>query len=104
MRSDRRFHRGRARLSRKAPPEFYRIGTRWVMRRCWLWAGVLFVLASAGGLSGCYYDPYTGGYYPYPPYPYPYPYRPPYPYPYPGPPPPRNPNAPVQQMPLSPPQ
>jgi hypothetical protein len=78
------------------------------MRRLW-WA-VLIVLASAGALSGCYYDPYTGGYYPYPPYPYPYPYRPPYPYP--GPLPPANPaagippssNGPVQQTPLPPPQ
>ena len=73
------------------------------MRRCRFWARVLFVLASAAALSGCYYDPYTGGYYPYPPYPYPYPYRPPYPYPYPAPPPPANPNAPFQQTPLTPP-
>jgi hypothetical protein len=72
---------------------------------------LLIALVSAGALSGCYYDPYTGGYYPYPPYPYPYPYRPPYPYP--GPPPPGanpatafppSPNAPVQQTPLPPPQ
>jgi hypothetical protein len=73
------------------------------MQRLRLWWAVLIVLAGAGGLSGCYYDPYTGGYYPYPPYPYPYPYpyRPPYPYP--APPPPTNPNAPVQQTPLLPP-
>jgi len=70
------------------------------MRWCRAWVVVLIVLASASGLSGCYYDPYTGGYYPYPPYPYPYPYRLPYPYPAP---PPANPNAPVQQTPLSPP-
>jgi hypothetical protein len=74
------------------------------MRWCRFWAVALTLLASAGALSGCYYDPYTGGYYPYPPYPYPYPYRPPYPYPYPAPPPPANPNAPLQQMPLQPPQ
>ena len=73
------------------------------MRWCRFWAVALTLLASAVGLSGCYYDPYTGGYYPYPPYPYPYPYRPPYPYPYPAPPPPGNPNAPLQQMPLPPP-
>lgn len=71
------------------------------MRRGRLWGVLLIVLASAGGLSGCYYDPYTGGYYPYPPYPAPYPYRPPPPYPYP---PPGNPNAPLQQAPLPPPQ
>ncbi len=61
---------------------------------------MLIVLASAGILSGCYYDPYTGGYYPYPPAPYPYPYRPPYPYP--APPPLETPNGPVQQTPLPP--
>jgi len=66
-----------------------------------LWRAVLIVLASAGILSGCYYDPYGGGYYPYPPAPYPYPYRPPYPYP--APPPPGTPNGPVQQTPLPPP-
>jgi hypothetical protein len=79
------------------------------MRRSRLWMAMLIVLASAGGLSGCYYDPYTGGYYPYPPYPSPYPYRPPYPYG--APPPVPNPaigfppaaNAPVQQTPLPPP-
>lgn len=78
-------------------------------RRGWLRA-MLIVLACAGGLSGCYYDPYTGGYYPYPPYPAPYPYRPPYPYPAP-PPGTANPAAgvppegggPVQQTPLPPP-
>jgi hypothetical protein len=77
------------------------------MRRGRLWRALLVVLVSAGALSGCYYDPYTGGYYPYPPYPYPY--HPPYPYP--APPPPANPaigippalNAPVQQTPLPPP-
>ena len=42
------------------------------MRRRGLLRAMLIVLASAGGLSGCYYDPYTGGYYPYPPYPAPY--------------------------------
>jgi hypothetical protein len=80
------------------------------MRRRGLWRAMLIVLASAGGLSGCYYDPYTGGYYPYPPYPAPYPYRPGYPYPAP-PPGAANPaygvppaaNGPVQQTPLPPP-
>ena len=79
------------------------------MRRCRFWRAALIVLVSAAGLSGCYYDPYTGGYYPYPPYPYPYPYRPPYPYP--GPPPGTNgppgapppPYAPGQPTPLAPP-
>ena len=78
------------------------------MRQLRFWRAMLIVLASAGGLSGCYYDPYTGGYYPYPPYPSAYPYRPPYPY---AAPPPANPaygmppaNAPVQQNPLPPPQ
>jgi len=79
------------------------------MRRCRLWRMSVILLASAGGLAGCYYDPYTGAYYSYPPYPYGYPYRPPYPYPYPPPPPAANPpaanpNAPVQQTPLPPPQ
>ena len=83
------------------------------MRGCRLWRAILIVLASASGLAGCYYDPYSGGYYSYPLYPYGYPYRPPsaypYPYPYPAPPPganppPANPNAPVQQAPLPPPQ
>ncbi|MGH7062470.1 MAG: hypothetical protein ACREET_00170 [Stellaceae bacterium] len=72
------------------------------------WRAMLIALAGAGALSGCYYDPYTGGYYPYPPYPspYPYPYRPAYPYPPPplpgnmAPPPA---NAPIQQAPLPPP-
>jgi hypothetical protein len=85
------------------------------MRSGRLWRATLIVLASAGGLAGCYYDPYTGAYYSYPPYPYGYPYRPlypsPYPYPYPYPPPPpaanppaASPNAPVEQTPLPPPQ
>jgi hypothetical protein len=75
------------------------------MRECRFWRAVLIVLASAAGLSGCYYDPYTGAYFPYPPYPHPYPYPYPYrpPYPYPAPPPPANPGAPVQQAPLPPP-
>ncbi|MGH7030528.1 MAG: hypothetical protein ACREE9_09105, partial [Stellaceae bacterium] len=55
------------------------------MRRFRLWLAMLVLLVGAGALSGCYYDPYTGGYYPYPPSPYPYPYRPPYPYPVPPP-------------------
>lgn len=83
-----------------------RSGVREVMRRCRLWRAILILLASAGGLAGCYYDPYTGAYYSYPPYAYPY--RPPYPYPYPAPPPtanppPANPNGPVEQTPLPPP-
>jgi hypothetical protein len=67
----------------------------------------LLALASAAALSGCYYDPYTGYFYPYPP---PYPYgAPPYYYPYGAPhayPPAAPPagNAPVQQAPLPPPQ
>ncbi|MGH7044880.1 MAG: hypothetical protein ACREE2_00650 [Stellaceae bacterium] len=77
------------------------------MRRSRLWLSLLVALAGFGGLSGCYYDPYTGGYYPYPPYAYPY--GPP-PYPYPAPPPGANPatgapppGAPLQQAPLPPP-
>jgi hypothetical protein len=85
---------------------------RWVMRRLRLWLTMLVLVTGAGALSGCYYDPYTGGYYPYPPYPYPYPGQPPYPYGSPPPPPtaspapivPPAPNAPVQQAPLPPPQ
>ncbi len=79
------------------------------MRGVCLWRAVLIVLAAAGGLAGCYYDPYTGGYYPYPPYPAPYryPYPPPYPGAYPAPAPypapPAGENAPVQQAPLPPP-
>jgi hypothetical protein len=68
------------------------------------WA-LLAALVGAAALSGCYYDPYTGYFYPYPatpPYPYsygapPYPYRPP-----PPPAPPPSGNAPVQQTPLPP--
>ena len=41
------------------------------MRRLRLRWAALFGLASAAALSGCYYDPYTGYFYPYPP-PYPY--------------------------------
>jgi hypothetical protein len=80
-----------------------RAGPRW---------GVLFALASAGLLSGCYYYPY--GYYPWG-YPYPQPYAGGYPYspgyPYPAqpappaaPPTPLNPppDAPVQRAPLPP--
>ena len=79
------------------------------MRLGRLWRATLIVLASMGGLAGCYYNPYAGAYYSYPPYSYGYPYRPPYPYPYPYPapppgvnPPPANQNAPVQQAPLPP--
>ena len=88
-----------------------RFGLRWP---------ALLALASAGLLSGCYYDPYTGysypygGYYPYGYYPYPwgYPYPPrPYPPPQGAPAPAPNAgqgtlpptNAPVQQTPLPPP-
>ena len=86
------------------------------MSRCRrVWRAMLIALVGAGALSGCYYDPYTGYWYPYPPYyPYPmaYPYPPQYPYPYP---PAANPapgyapgtappaNGPVQQTPLPPP-
>jgi hypothetical protein len=69
------------------------------MTRCRrAWRAVLIALVGAGALSGCYYDPYTGYYYPYPGYyPYPpsypyawrYPYSPGYPYPPPPAPPPR---------------
>jgi len=64
----------------------------------------LAALAAATALSGCYYDPYTGYFYPYPPPPpYPYSYGAPPPYPYRPPPPPAPPgNAPVQQRPLPP--
>ena len=51
-----------------------------------VWRAVLIALAGAGALSGCYYDPYTGGWYASPPYyayPMAYPYGPGYPYPYP---------------------
>jgi hypothetical protein len=83
-----------------------------------LWRAALIAVVGAGALSGCYYDPYTGYWYPYPPYyPYPaaYPYPPRYPYPYPPAPgvtPPPGyaqpgtaapPNAPIQQTPLPPP-
>lgn len=79
-----------------------------------MWRMMLIALALAGGLSGCYYDPYTGLTYPYPPY-YGYPYPPVYPYAGPTPtnmalpatvPPATVPpaNAPVQQTPLPPPQ
>ena len=49
------------------------------MRGFRLWRALGIALALMGGMTGCYYDPYTGGYYAYPPYPYgyPYPYRPP---------------------------
>ena len=75
-------------------------------RRRLRWAA-LFALASAAALSGCYYNPYTGYFSPYPP---PYPYgapafyylRRPHAYP-PAAPPPAG-NAPVEQMPLPPPQ
>jgi hypothetical protein len=85
-----------------------------------LWRAVLIAVAGAGALSGCYYDPYTGYYYPYPGYyPYPpsypyawrYPYSPAYPYSQPpaAPPPPPGssgtvppPNGPVQRAPLPP--
>lgn len=84
---------------------------RWVMRRLRLCLAILVVLVGAGALSGCYYDPYTGGYYPYPPYPYPsqpayYPYSAPPPPPAQSPPAaiPPAPSAPVEQTPLPPPQ
>jgi hypothetical protein len=51
-----------------------------------VWRAVLIALTGAGALSGCYYDPYTGGWYASPPYygyPPAYPYGPGYPYPYP---------------------
>jgi hypothetical protein len=70
------------------------------------WAALL-ALAAAGALSGCYYDPYTGWYYPYPPPP-PYPYAGPPPNTAngqpPGPPatPPPPTNGPVMQTPLPP--
>ena len=92
-----------------------------------VWRAVLIALTGAGALSGCYYDPYTGGWYaspPYYPYPMAYPYGPGYPYSYPPgqgpnpaqgyPPGPENPaqgyspgmpppgNAPVQRAPLPP--
>jgi hypothetical protein len=81
-----------------------------MMQRFRLWLAMLVLLAGAGALSGCYYDPNTGGYYPYPPYPYPsqpaypYPVAPPPPSAYPGPGAPPPSNAPVQQTPLPPPQ
>jgi hypothetical protein len=70
------------------------------------WAALVAV-ASAAALSGCYYDAYTGYFYPYPP-PYPYGAPPAY-YPYYTPPsypraPPPTGGAPVQQTPLPPPQ
>ena len=85
-----------------------------------MWRAALIALASAGALSGCYYDPYTGYWYASPPYYYPYPmaypYGPGYPYAYPPGPgqgpnpaqgygPPAGPpgNAPIQQAPLPPP-
>jgi hypothetical protein len=78
------------------------------MRRLRLRWAALFGLASAAALSGCYYDPYTGYFYPYPP-PYPwgappfyYPYGAPHSYP-PAAPPPAG-NAPVEQTPLPPPR
>jgi hypothetical protein len=48
-----------------------------MMRRC---GGLAALLGLAAMLSGCVYDPYTGGYYPccaYPYHPY-HPYPPPY--------------------------
>jgi hypothetical protein len=51
-----------------------------------VWRAVLIALTGAGALSGCYYDPYTGGWYaspPYYPYPVAYPYGAGYPYSYP---------------------
>ena len=75
-------------------------------QRRWRWAA-LVGLASTAALSGCYYDPYTGYFYPYPT---PYPYgAPPSFYPYGNPPPasygaPPPANAPVQQAPLPPPR
>jgi hypothetical protein len=84
------------------------------------WRAVFVVLISAGALSGCYYDAYTGywrpypwyypyyGAYPYYAYPPPPPVNPPtgYPPPTAGYPPPGTatpPNAPVQRAPLPPP-
>jgi hypothetical protein len=72
-------------------------------RRRLRWAALLG-LTSAATLSGCYYDPYTGYFYPYPPPYYPYGAPPPY-YPYgalpqPSAAPPPAGNAPVQQTPL----
>jgi hypothetical protein len=76
-------------------------------RRRWRWATVLALAGVAAALSGCYYDPYTGWYYPYPPPP-PYPYASPPPAPYAAPP--ANPsgaappaNGSVTQTPLPPP-
>ena len=72
------------------------------MRQLSLRWAALFGLASAAALSGCYYAPYTGYYYPpygAPPTYYPY-YTPPS---YPRAPPPTG-GAPVQQTPLPPPQ
>jgi hypothetical protein len=73
------------------------------MRRRRLRWVLLAALAGAAALSGCYYDPYIGSYFPYPPPP-PIPYGPP-PYTYGAPPlqaPPRQGTAPVQQTPLPP--
>ena len=73
------------------------------MRRLSLRWAALFGLASAAALSGCYYAPYTGYY--YPPYGAPptyYPYYTPPSYPRAAPPPAGK--APVQQTPLPPPQ
>jgi hypothetical protein len=74
------------------------------MRRLRLRPAALFVLASAAALSGCYYDPFTGYFYPYPP---PLPYGPPPYYPSSAPPYPRAEPPPagagaVQQTPLPP--
>jgi hypothetical protein len=56
------------------------------MRKCRrVWRAMLIVLVGAGALSGCYYDPYTGYWYPaagYYPYPWAYPFPPGYPYAY----------------------